>query len=180
MRIGRVWVGMTMVLMGLPGCSMFGNYPEVSPPTRRGAPPAAKRPAALAETRLCVVDASAPAGLRSVSALKDRRTGQVYIARKGRNRPLSEVYPAKRSRGYAKSEKWFRENGPIEVHGARYEKYGPERVIPASKLKRGSLFAGIPLFLDPRDQRPPSVVYVPSRPGCVFQPYVRESYARRG
>jgi len=180
MRIVRVCAQMATVVMGLSACSQLG-IPGFPGPREAERPAARPGAAAMAATRLCVVDASAPGGLRTVDALRDGKTGETYVVHKGRRRPLSEVYPAKKSRGYARSEEWFRENESIRMASGRYLKYGPERSIPASKLKRGSAYAGIPLFLDPRDSSsPPSVLYVPSRPGCVFQPYLRDKHAQRG
>ena len=67
---------------------------------------------------------------------------------------------------------------PINVQDRRYEKVGPERLIGMEQVQRTAEYRAIPLFTDPNDASPPKALYLPLRPGCVFQAYVRSDLLR--
>ncbi len=82
--------------------------------------------------------------------------------------------PAGTPASYAAGTPWFIRNEPITVAGSSYVKYGTPRVVPGEDLVRAGEFGGVPLFTDDPLPRPPEVLYVPFRPGCVFQLYMLE------
>lgn len=54
-------------------------------------------------------------------------------------------------------------------------RYGMVRRVQSHDLARVGEYGGVPLFVDVGDPaRPPEIVYVPVRPGCEFQAYMRE------
>ena len=120
------------------------------------------------DTNVCVVDRSAPRGLRTVPAQKEVGSGKLFLREGGKRRRLS----VSADEGYALNESWYRENREIRQYGRRYSKHGPRRVVPASALTRGADHEGVPVFLDRNDIERPSALYVPVEPGCIFQPYV--------
>jgi hypothetical protein len=61
---------------------------------------------------------------------------------------------------------------PVTHAGRRYVRTGGERRVPINLLRRVGDHQGVPLFASP-DEPTPEAVYVPLRPGCVFQAYVR-------
>ena len=160
----------TRVAGALLGLVLVGACSHLPGPFRRG-----PRVAALADTAVCVVDRSDPRGLRTVAAKKDRESGRMYVLRGRSPRPFEKVYPADDAAAYARAAGWFRDGAPIVTRGRSYRKYGPERVIPARSLRAGPTFRGLRLFVDPRQEGVPSVLYVPLRPGCIFQPNLRDA-----
>jgi hypothetical protein len=147
-------------LLTLAGCASL-PVPRVLRPVFGG-------PARYTDTRICIVDRSAPTGLREAVVQKDEKRGTLYLNEGGDLHRLS----ATRARGYAKNERWFSRKSPIRQYARRYLPYGPRRVVPVSALTRGADHEGVPVFLDRRDVKQPDALYVPVEPGCVFQPYV--------
>jgi hypothetical protein len=128
---------------------------------------------AMADTSLCVVDRRAPTGLLNLAAKVDSR-GRVMVLSGNRIRPLEEVHPVNLLAGYAGSEPWISGAATPVRHGdRRYIRAGGERRVPIELLARVGDYQGVPLFASPAE-RPAEAVYVPVRPGCVFQAYIRE------
>jgi hypothetical protein len=128
---------------------------------------------AMADTTLCVVDRTAPSGLRNLAAKKDA-SGRVMVLSNNRIRTLDEVHPVSLLAGYAGSEPWVSGAAtPVRHADRRYIRAGGERRVPIELLARVGDYQGVPLFASP-DERPAEAVYVPLRPGCVFQAYIRE------
>jgi hypothetical protein len=152
-----------LALLALSAC---GPFPEPEP-----IPPPAGAGATYTETTVCIVDTSAPRGLRTIRAY--RTAGGEYYLRDGATyRPLASGIP----RAYAAAAEWFRSGEEIRQYGRRYRKHGPLRAVPEASLTLGAPHQGVPVFLDRRDTERPAVLYIPVRPGCVFQPYAAEEF----
>lgn len=123
---------------------------SVSPPVQRA-------------ISICMVEGGQ---LVQATATLDVATGDTIWAPPGE--------PAGTPTGYAAGALWFIRNEPIPVAGSSYVKYGTPRVVPMENLGRAGEFGGVPLFTDDPLPRPPEVLYVPVRPGCVFQLYMLE------
>jgi len=137
-----------------------------------GAGPSMARWDAGTDTTLCVVDRTAPAGLRNIAARRDDRGA--LLVRDGRSvLPLEQAHPVNIMAGYAGEERWITGSAPVTHAGRRYIRTGGERLVPIDLLARTGDYQGVPLFASP-DQRTPEAVYIPLRPGCVFQAYIRE------
>lgn len=142
--------------------------------------PASQAPrdfAALADTLVCVVDRTADTGLRELPA-KQGANGTVVLFSGGQVRPLDSVHPVSLVAGYAGRERWLAAGEPIDFRGDRFVKVPEERRVAVELLGRVGEHRGIPLFADPGDEPPPEALYVPLRPGCIFQAYVREDLMR--
>ena len=82
-------------------------------------------------------------------------------------------YPA--IAGYASGETWFINNEPVSFNGRRYVRYGLPRRLGTGDVKTVGTVHGVSVFAEPgADARRPEVIYVPTRPGCEFQPYQTE------
>lgn len=85
--------------------------------------------------------------------------------------PFSQRYPAV-SPPYATGASWFSQNHPIRRNGRWY--YGgnhPQQIISVELLERIGHHNGVPIFSEVGDSIP-EIIYVPIRPGCVFQSYI--------
>lgn len=140
---------------------------------RSGASPAADaRWESLSDTLVCVVDRTTSTGLRELPGKVDA-DGTVLV-RSGRgSAPLSTVHPVTLVAGYAGNESWSRGSEPLRFSGRSYLRTGGERRVPMNLLRRAGDHRGVPLFASPEEDSP-EALYVPLRPGCVFQAYVRE------
>jgi hypothetical protein len=146
----------------------------VEPPS---APPVEVRPATLlapAATRtdsLCVLRGD---GLEIIP-IEYSATGDTTF----QGRPLRELLTAER--GYAQSRRWFIASAPIN-HGGRLKvMYGLPRVLSPADLEVAGFHDGVPVFRE-RGDREALVLYLPVRPGCVFQTYypIEQGSAVRG
>jgi hypothetical protein len=154
------------------------HKPSVAPTPAPPPPPsAAERYAALPDTAVCVVDRTTRRGLRLLEG-KVESEGHVVVLVSGRIQKLESLHPVTAAAGYAARESWAISGDPLNVQGRRYEKVGPERLIPYDQLQRADDYRAVPLFADPKDPAPPRALYLPLRPGCVFQPYVRADLLR--
>lgn len=78
------------------------------------------------------------------------------------------------ARPYAAGLPWFESNEPLAASSPRasYVKYGTPRTIAPGQLRRAGERHGVPVFAEAASRAvPPSVLYVPVRPGCWFHPY---------
>lgn len=156
----RVLAATTLLLTG--ACSSAGVRGSATDPAF----------AALPDTVVCVVDRTAPTGLRNLEAKVDPQLGEV-IRVNGRTVPLSVVHPVRMVAGYAGAERWVRSAEPITFGGRRFRPVPEERRVPIELLTRVGDHQGVPLF-GSRNESQPEVLYIPLRPGCVFRAYVRE------
>lgn len=113
--------------------------------------------------RACVVDAE---GLRYIEARYDPATGDTTVG----GRPFAEAYPI--TPAYAGTAQWYVDNGPIELDGVRYTKYGLPRTPEPHEIVRAADYRGVLMFREVGDDGPPrSVYYAAVRPTCELQPY---------
>lgn len=86
-------------------------------------------------------------------------------------RRFSDVFPTN-SPPYATGALWFIRNGPLRFkrrlyHGGNH----PPQVIASNLLQNVGSYEGVPLFAEAGDSIP-EIIYIPLRPGCVFQSYI--------
>ena len=132
---------------------------------------------ALPDTTVCVVDRASDQGLRDLQAKRDAG-GSAVLWTGGAVQPLERIHAVSLVAGYGGSEPWFTRGEPIAFRGSRFTKVESGRRIPLEALARIGEHQGILLFADPKDDPPPEAIYVPVRPGCIFQAYVREDLLR--
>lgn len=88
-------------------------------------------------------------------------------------------WPAAVPGGYAEEKPWYVQNELITLEADRYLKFGIVREMRPGDLAWAGEYGGVPLFVDAGEPaRPPEMVYVPVRTGCVFQPYARDLLLR--
>ncbi|HUE95726.1 MAG TPA: hypothetical protein VMN39_03670 [Longimicrobiaceae bacterium] len=141
------------------------------------APEAPPGYAALPDTIVCVVDRGAPVGLRQIPAKKDG--DDVVVLSGGAAVRLETLHPINVIAGYAGRESWLSRAEPISFVGRGYSNVGGERRVPIELLRRVGEHRGILLYAGTEDDPPPDALYVPTAPGCIFQPFVREDLIRR-
>jgi hypothetical protein len=72
---------------------------------------------------------------------------------------------------YAGDTEWYRRNEPILFRGIRHIKYGLPLPLSAAELVGVGEYRGVPLFAAAEDPSIRSFIYIPERPGCIFQRY---------
>lgn len=127
---------------------------------------------ALPEVTVCVVDRASDTGLREISARR-AHDGSTVLLVGDRVVPLDSVHAPGVVAGYATGEPWF-DSDSISFRNATFVKVQRERRIAIEQLTRVGDLEGIPVFAGTSDESPFDAVYLPTRPGCVFQAYVRE------
>jgi hypothetical protein len=86
--------------------------------------------------------------------------------------PIHQAFPAT---GYAAGEAWFANSEPVSLNQRRYVKYGLPRILGANEVNGVGAVHGVTVFAEPAaNAQHPEVIYVPTRPGCEFQPYQNE------
>jgi hypothetical protein len=153
-----------VVLLIAAGCA------SAPPPNPQPAVPAAY--AALPDSLVCVVDRAMPLGLRELPAKVQGE--EIVILEDGQITPLEAVHPVNVIAGYAGQESWLTRGEPIPFAGNTFSRTGGERRVRATLLQRVGEHRGILLFAGGEDAPPMDALYVPTAPGCVFQPYVRQ------
>ena len=144
--------------------------PAPAPPM---APPAPAPPAEQA-IRVCVVQGTT---LAEVDAVYLPGTGDTLVAAGGQRRPFASVHPST-APAYAGGERWYIETLPVRHSNRDFVKFGLPRVLPANQLVRVGDHGGIGLFAETGSAAPHTVLYVPLRPGCEFQPYQEQATIR--
>ncbi|HEX6911281.1 MAG TPA: hypothetical protein VF142_12835 [Longimicrobium sp.] len=86
------------------------------------------------------------------------------------SQPFSSAAP--RTGEYASVAGWYVNNEPITVRGQRDLRYGGQRVLAISEIERAGEYGGVPLFIEAGDTTSVPVLYLPTRPGCEFEPFV--------
>jgi hypothetical protein len=113
--------------------------------------------------------------LQTVGVLYDAATGDSLY---GRQR-LSQAFPVDST--YAGNARWFVSSEPIRTAVGTYVKYGLPRILGATDVVPVTTFRHVTVFAEPSaNLRRPDVVYVPTRPGCVFQPYTHGEISSPG
>ena len=86
--------------------------------------------------------------------------------------PLARAFPLDST--YAGNRSWYASAEPITVLGGTFAKYGRPRIVGPTELVPVATFRGVTVFAEEgKGSDAPKVIYVPTRPGCEFQPYVR-------
>jgi hypothetical protein len=96
-------------------------------------------------------------------------SGDTLIA----GRRYEEVYPAS-SPPYAQGLLRFDPQHRLEIHGSVYVANRPAQTIPpevVDALRYYTTIEGVPVFYEPLGESHPAVVYIPMRPGCLFQSF---------
>ena len=89
-----------------------------------------------------------------------------------RGRPFSAAFPVDST--YAGAARWYLDAEPVFVAEGRYMKYGAPRILGTTDVVPAATFRGVTVFAEAgTDLRRPEVIYVPTRHGCEFQPYLR-------
>jgi hypothetical protein len=153
-----------LVLIVVAGCS--------SPPSAGPQPDIPPAYAALPDSLVCVVDRAMPLGLRELPAKV--QGDEIVVLEDGQITPLEDVHPVNVIAGYAGRESWLTRGEPISFSGASFVRTGGERRVRATLLQRVGEHRGILLFAGAEDTPPVDALYVPTAPGCVFQPFVRQ------
>jgi hypothetical protein len=150
--------------------------PAMAPPLLLPPPPAPVMPppppppmvAAPTDVSYCVVQ---DGRLSSVTVQYDAASGDTTY----NGQPLRQAFPAT---GYAAGQTWFVDNAPVTFNGRRYVKYGLPRILGTSDVNGAGTVQGVSVFTEPSaDARRPEVIYLPTQPGCEFQPYQVETKA---
>jgi hypothetical protein len=152
----------------LASVALLACAPGHEPPaTQPAPPPAPRRPPVTGFTprfrllRACVVQNGE---LAEVQFDYDVLTGDsVY-----QGVPFSQAFPA--GPGYAEAADWYATNEPVRYGGQLYVKYGDPRVLEIEEIARVGENDGVGIYVAVGDVDP-DVIYLPVRPGCVFQPY---------
>jgi len=104
--------------------------------------------------------------LQTVGMLYDAATGDSLY----RGQRLSQAFPVDST--YAGNARWYLSSEPIRTAVGTYVKYGLPRILGATDVVPVTTFRHVTVFAEPTaNLRRPDVVYIPTRPGCVFQPY---------
>ncbi|HEX8696536.1 MAG TPA: hypothetical protein VF746_29220 [Longimicrobium sp.] len=82
--------------------------------------------------------------------------------------------------GYAIREAFYVDREPITFDGRRYLHHGLPRVLEIGRVVRVGTYHGLGVYADAGTTGRPSVVYLPVRPGCEFQPYALEEKVAAG
>lgn len=170
-----------VLLIAVGGC---GPRAVPAPPEPAARPPAERveaRPRAQREipSEVCSCPGGAPCRcaticvvqngvLRNLPAGLSPVTGEL-TARDGR--PLSQIAPL--TGEYAAVAGWYVNDEAITFRGRRYRKYGLPRVLGHLEVARIGEYSGVGVYAEAADTTQWSgVVYLPTRPGCEFHPYV--------
>ena len=116
-------------------------------------------------TPVCVVE---DGELRMITAAYHSARGDTLVA----GRRFADVHPAV-TPPYAADAGWFQRSAEINVKGHLYTAYAQPRVIASNLLEPVGEFEGVPAFSEVGTGAEPEILYLPVRPGCVFQQYVR-------
>ncbi|MDB4948771.1 MAG: hypothetical protein JWM27_1420 [Gemmatimonadetes bacterium] len=121
----------------------------------------------MRDVRVCIVHA----GTLAVVPARVNAAGDTLLAD---GRSLADAYPP--GGEYASGRAWFVSGTALARDGVRYEKLGLPRVLGADELRPAWVEDGVPVFV-PAGGGAAEVVYLPTRPGCEFQPYQRRDVA---
>ncbi|WP_420128015.1 hypothetical protein [Longimicrobium sp.] len=83
--------------------------------------------------------------------------------------PVSTLAPV--TSVYASAAEWYVNNEPITVGGRPYRRNGLPHVVGDGDVVKVGEFRGVGVYAEVADTAVVRV-YLPTRPGCEFQPYV--------
>lgn len=114
-------------------------------------------------------------GIQVLEAQLDTATGDTLV----QGRSYRELHQTG-SPPYTEHGQTFRADRAVVVRGSRLVANRPEQVLTPMQvgyLERYTEVGGVPVFTERGHVTPPTVIYVPVRPGCVFQSFQRvEAY----
>jgi hypothetical protein len=85
--------------------------------------------------------------------------------------PISTLAPL--TGEYASVAGWYVNDEPITIHGRRFRRSALPRILSTLEVLKIGEYRGVGVYAEAADTaRASSVVYLPSRPGCEFQPYM--------
>ncbi|HET7229346.1 MAG TPA: hypothetical protein VFJ16_05055 [Longimicrobium sp.] len=123
-----------------------------------------------------------PDEVRGVQAVQTARADQVCVVAGDSLRMVSDTtvggvspkngqvpaYPP-----YVERAPWYQAQSPVPFGGRNYVGNHPPQVIEPGLLVFVGRYRGVPVFKAAEDPgNPPEYIYLPVRPGCVFQPLV--------
>jgi hypothetical protein len=124
----------------------------------------AEKAAASDTLLICVVEGGT---LRPIRAVHRPEIGDTLID----GAPFSQRYPV-HSPPYAQGAPWFERQSPIRMGEWVYEASTPGRYIAPELLRPLNVYhLQTPLFAAADDPLP-EIIYIPVRPGCIFQSYL--------
>jgi hypothetical protein len=147
-----------MAAIACAGCAR-GTPPPAAPPAPVPQPPALRM--SPRDILLCVVRRGE---LELVHLEYDTRSGDSTC----QGVPIARVFPLDST--YAGAAEWFALNEPIRMDGRVFVRSGDPRVLGIQELTPVGEYRGVRVFAAAGGHLPPSVVYLPVRPGCEFQP----------
>jgi hypothetical protein len=163
----------TLVLAGwlLAGC---GRPAVPEPPAPIATPTVARRPhpPPPAEVCRCMTMCIVRNGwLQEIPVRYNFRTGDTLTVD---SLPISQVAPL--TGEYASVAGWYVANEAITFRGHRYVKYGVPLVMGVREVARIGEYQKVGVYAERADTASVSrVFYLPSRPGCEFQPYAADT-----
>lgn len=126
--------------------------------------------------RLCVLVDDLP---HYVDGRVIPETGDTVVVLNGERRPLAEVRAPAPT--FAEGRPFFIANEAIPFGGRRYVPFGLPRPVAPGELRRVGDYEGIGVFVEADAVGLPSVLYLPARPDCEYQPYqLQEGIRVRG
>lgn len=149
-----------------------GPAPVVLPPPPAPLPPPPPQTQAI---QVCVVQGGM---LQYVNATYNPSTGDTTLTASGQR--FATAYPST-APIYAANETWYINNDSISLNNRQYVRYGTTRILTPGTVTAAGTVNGIGVFAETGATSPYSVIYVPVRIGCEFQPYqMREQVRVRG
>lgn len=105
--------------------------------------------------------------IREVGAFVNAETNDT-VTLKGHT--FSRVHPSD-APGYAGSADWYKRGATIIVNSYSFQKYGDPRVLGPAEVERVADYRGVGVYAETGTTGVPMHIYLPSGPGCEFQPY---------
>lgn len=144
-------------------------------PTPAAAPVAAARtrpPPPPAEVCRCITHCFVQNGrLRQERVRYSPQTGDTLTMD---SLPITQLAPL--TGEYASVAGWYVGGEAIRFRGLRFIKYGLPRVLGINEVEAAGTYRGVPVFVESgRRDSVPDVLYLPTRPGCQFQPYTGDT-----
>jgi hypothetical protein len=160
--------GVSLLLGGARPQQLMSTPVELPPPPPPPPAPVTMPAPAVQQVSYCMVQNGE---LASVMAQYDPATGDTTY----QGRRLSEADPAS---AYAGGAGWYLNSEPVTFNGHRFVKYGLPRVLSPGEVRNAGTVNGVSVFAERGAAAGHyEVIYLPTRPGCEFQPYQAETKA---
>jgi hypothetical protein len=157
---GRSTRAIAVAAGALCGLGAASSYPPAPAPARSNLPGVDQLDRVRGQVCVVVGDS-----IRMITVTRSPTTGDTLAD----GVPFMDAHPASNP-PYA-DEAWYRAHEPVRFAGHPYARNHPPQEIPGRLLRLAGKYEGISIFkaMDER-ANPPSYIYLPLRPGCVFQP----------